>query len=260
MTNLQYEKVEKLARQKLKPNECPTCHSQLEEAEPGVEFRKNGTYKLHDQEYSCDCETQISLYRHYLLAGIGEQYMRLDWSEFTGSESAKEAVSAFINNWDGFKQHGLGIEFSSPKLGVGKTFAATYIGRTLIKDGEQVLFVPFLDVIGGYNRHDAEEFDDRLRSTTWLILDEVVPPWSTPQGHLFASSFEALVRHRQNHNLPIIMTTNLTSDDLQEHYPRTYSLLAAKQWRVEMGGDDYRHKIDLENLELAINKEVRPIV
>lgn len=260
MTNRQFDEVENHIRLKLKADECPTCHSVPFEDKEGYRNRDNGTYILHGEPHECDCETQINLYRHYTLAGIGEQYMRLPWSEYTGSQEAIDTVSIFLDKWQNFKQHGMGIEFSSPSLGVGKTFAASHLGMELVKRSERVLFVSFEELIAGYTREDEEEFDDLLRSITWLILDEVLPPSSESQGALFSRRFESVIRHRQNHNMPVIMTTNLTPKDFEKSYARTYSLLSAKQHRVEMSGPDFRSTLNSENLELMINDEVRPIV
>lgn len=261
LTNKETDQVDELVKAAgLHLDECPTCHSRNTQWEPDVYGRVNGTYKLWGVEYPCDCDDQIQLYRHYLLAGIGDQYQRLNWNDFTGSQEAKEAVSVFLDKWENFKQHGMGVEFSSPNLGVGKTFAATHLGKQLVQLGERVFFTPFLDIMGAYQREDADEYDEFLRNVTWLILDEVRPPWTDRQGALFSDRFEALVRHRQNYNRPVIMTTNLTPEQLNENYPRTYSLLEAKQVRVEMTGEDVRQgKIAQENLELLIAGEVRPI-
>lgn len=261
MTNRDFDRVNEIVRKSgLKPDECPTCHSRILEVAPGVEGRICGIYMLDGEAHECNCEDQITLYRHYLLAGIGDQYQRLDWSRFYGSENTKDAVEIFLDGWINFRNNGMGLEFSSPNLGVGKTFAATHVGKELIKHGEKVQFIPFLDVIRGYQRDDAQEFDDHLREVTWLILDEVVPPWTAAQANLFASSFEALIRCRQNYNRPVIMTTNLTPEELREHYERTYSLLEAKQIRVEMTGEDARQKmISHENIELVAAGEIRPI-
>jgi len=204
----------------------------------------------------------MQLRKHYLLANIGDQYMRLDWRDYDGAQSVRDSVDLYLDKWTGFKLNGMGVEFASPNLGVGKTFAATYVGKELIKRGELVYFKPFLEIISLYEkdpdyRHREE---DRLRDTTVLILDEVVPPVSTAQGQLFATKFEELIRHRQNFNRVTIMTTNLTPEKLRETYSRTYSLLEAKQMRIEMVGQDARMgKIAMENIELVANGEVRPI-
>lgn len=204
----------------------------------------------------------MALRKHYYLANIGDQYQRLNFADFQGSESVVDAVTVFLSKWDAFKINGMGLEFSSPNLGVGKTFAATHIGKELVKRGEKVYFLPFRDVIGLLNkelsyRNAAEQ---RLRDTTVLILDEVGTGISTAQHQLFADQFEELIRHRTNFNRVTIMTTNLTPEKLREEYERTYSLLEAKQIRVAMEGVDARQTfIDKENVELALNDERRPI-
>jgi DNA replication protein DnaC len=193
-----------------------------------------------------------------LLAGIGDQYQRLDWRDFRGTDSAREAVDLFLSKWTSFKLNGMGLEFNSPRLGVGKTFAATHVGKELIKQGESVYFVRFLSAVRALLEERDEEA--RLRDTPVLILDEIVPAMSEAQGDLFAMKLEELIRYRTDFNRVNIITTNLTPDKLHEAYPRTYSLLAAKQIRVEMDGEDARQSfIERENIELVANGEVRPI-
>jgi DNA replication protein DnaC len=156
----------------------------------------------------------------------------------------------------------MGLEFGGVGLGVGKTFGATYVGKELIKRGERVFFIPFLEVISLFQKEeeDRRDLERTLKETTVIVLDEVLGSSSSAQGQLFSSKFEELIRHRTNHNLVTIITTNLTAETLDELYPRTYSLLAAKQLRIDMTGIDRRRAdIAWENLELLANKEVRPI-
>lgn len=262
LTNSEFEEVERLAESAGIPlDQCPTCLAKTQKIAPGVYGFENGTYRFRGKEYDCDCQRQIELRKHYLLAHIGDQYLRLDWRDYDGPESVKESVALYLDKWTGFKLNGMGIEFTSPMLGVGKTFAATYVGKELIKRGERVYFKPFLEIISLYDQDPdyRRREEERLRDTTVLILDEVVPPITTAQGQLFSAKFEELIRHRQNFNRVTIMTTNLPPDKLRKTYERTYSLLEAKQMRIEMHGRDAREeKIAWENLELVANDEVRP--
>jgi hypothetical protein len=89
---------------------------------------------------------QMRLYRQYLAANIGTQYMRLDWADFR-NEDVRSTVTAWIDNWPSYKKLGMGLEFGGEGLGVGKTFSATHVGKELIKKGEKVYFIPFLDFI-----------------------------------------------------------------------------------------------------------------
>jgi DNA replication protein DnaC len=271
MTNAQYDEIEaKVKMMGGSLDRCPTCLSkpfkvQGDEERPGeAEGRIYGTYRYRGEQHECDCETQMALYRHYLAANLGEQYMRLDWNDFR-NEAVREFVNEYLAKFDSFKRHGMGMEFGGETLGVGKTFSATYVGKELVKRGHRVRFIRFLDFIRLTSRMQTNEDAphkeyDKLRSITVLILDEVRPPMAGGQAWYFADRFEELIRHRTDFNLPTIITTNLTESQLLEHYPRPYSLLAAKQIRVELTGQDARASwMGEHNLDLAINEEIAPI-
>lgn len=263
LTNDEYDCVSAIARKSGIPlSQCPTCGAKDIRVDENHYGWENGTYRLDGKELPCDCQTQMDLRKHYYLANIGDQFQRLNWSEWYGSQDAKDAVELYLNGWGNAKLNGMGLEFSSPQLGVGKTFAATHIGKELVKKGERVYFLPFLEVIGLLSKdldyRNTQE--DRLRDTTVLILDEVVPAISVAQRQFFAGRFEELIRHRTNFNRPTIMTTNLEPVDLHYEYPRTYSLLEAKQIRVEMDGEDARQgNRGMRNIELLANNEIEPI-
>lgn len=248
LSDTDYSIAERLARQSgIKLDTCPTCLDKE-------------SYRYRGVEYDCDCETQIALRARYLIANIGEQYMRLDWADYNGPDWVKKEVAGYLDQWQDFKQQGMGLEFGGKGLGVGKTFGATYVGKELIKQGQRVFFCPFVDMVSSFEKQDGEELEARMRETTYLVLDELLPPVSERQHHLYATRLEALIRHRTNHNLPTIITTNMTPEELDEEYPRTYSLLAAKQLRFDLTGADARRgKVAQENMELVLNREVRPI-
>ncbi len=236
---------------------CPTCKSKINDDDPVEEVPS--TYRFRGENLLCDCKAQIALFARYLLARIPEEYMRLDWSDYDGSPAAREFVDGYIAKWGNYRDHGLGAEFGGPKLGIGKTFAATHIGKELIKQRQQVYFIPFVEMVSAFERENGEEIENRIRMTPYVILDDIMPPVSERQKNFYHTRFEAIIRHRTNYNLPTIITTNLTSEELSGYYPRTYSLLAAKQKRIDMDGEDFRAFIGFENVELAENGEVRPI-
>jgi hypothetical protein len=247
-------------------NQCPTCLSKeqiLTTPEGGEYFaREYGTYTIDGVEYPCDCDQQINLRKHYLLANIGDQYMRLDWERDYRDEEVRDAVSAYIAAWPNLKLQGMGLEFSSPKLGVGKTFAATHVAKELIKLGERVYFMPFYEMVGVYALpvEERREVERQLLECSVLVLDEVIAPNTEAQSNLFSAKFEELIRTRTNWNRVNVMTTNLTPQKLHDIYPRLYSLLEAKQFRIEMDGEDARqYLVKPRNLKMALAQEVRPI-
>jgi DNA replication protein DnaC len=225
----------------------------------GVKQRINGTYKYLGKEYDCECDAQIALRSRYLVANIGEQYQRLDWDEWTGCPDTKAAVDLYLSEWEQFFRQGMGLEFYSSALGTGKTFAATHIGKELIKQGQSVYFIPFIEMVAAFDRQDSDYIANRVRESGFVILDEVIPPISEAQKSFFATQLEALIRHRTNNNLPTIMTTNMDQETLNAAYPRTYSLLSAKQMRQEVAGTDRRESIGIKEMEIIANGETRPI-
>lgn len=239
--------------------ECPTCHGHSIDVTDDVKGWISNGYRYKGEVHQCDCQMQIALRKHYLLANIGDQYQRLNWHDYRGDPAVLEPVEMFLDRWQSFKDNGMGLEFSSRNLGVGKTFAATYVGKELVKRGESVFFIPFLDTVRASIDHD-HDLTSRLRDSTVLILDEVVPPISDRQAQFFAGEFEEIIRHRTNFNRVTIMTTNIEPAELHKTFPRVYSLLSAKQLQVVMRGEDARRTIIAnENLELALNGEIRPI-
>lgn len=261
LSDEEWSRANALAR-KVPLERCPTCGSKPEVIpDSGGETHSSvGTFRYRGKEYECDCKLQRMLRTRYLVANIGDQYHVLDWNDFSGSPEVTDVVNDYIENWESFSAQGFGLEFGGAGLGTGKTWAAVHIGKELIKRRQEVYFIPFVEMVSAFHRDDGTEIEDRICQTPYVILDEISPAVSDRQREFFAFRFEAVIRHRTNYNLPTIITTNLGEDELHEIYPRVYSLLAAKQVRVDMAGEDAREGIVAkENLELIANDERRPI-
>lgn len=265
LSNLQFDEVERQAEKRgVDLRTCPTCKTRPEEPAPGVfVWPTDSTYRYMDEDHACDCEWQQSLRRHYLLAHIPIRYWTLAEMDYFGDPSALAAAKAYLDGWQGYKDQGIGMEFHSPKQGTGKTFLAAWIARQLVQRKESVYYIRFLSIMGLFDRPYEERKleEDRLWYTPVLVLDEVGPAISGPQGQYFAMEFENLMRARVDDNRVTIMTTNMTPEKLDEHYPRTYSLLAAKQLRHEIDGHDVRREGEalMLDMHVAENGEARPI-
>lgn len=237
--------------------ECPTCKTPRNEDGQW----QHGEHTLDGVLVPCDCEAQVELLQHYLLAHIPEQYLRLDWkTDFKGDERANLGVETFLKKWDTCRVLGIGIEFTGAGLGIGKTFAATAVAKELVKQGETVYFCQFNHFLNAVRYDKAEELE-AMRESKVLVLDEVQTPPVDALASVFANRFEEIVRYRTNENAVTIMTTNASEDEIREHYPRVYSLLRAKQlMQVEMAGNDARQNAARNrNWELVMNSEVPPI-
>lgn len=234
---------------------------------PGVWMHpEHPTYQLNGEVHDCDCERQDDLRRHYLLAGIPQQYWTLDWSDW-GNDSDPKALAAareYLDQWKTWRRHGVGLQFYSPRQGTGKTMLACLIGKELIKRRVKVQFSSFLDAVHLFTKpyEELKAVEERFRNIPVLILDDIIPAISLAQRDLWAMQLESLVRFRTDGNAVTIVTSNMMPDEIDEHYQRIGSLLAAKQKFIHIEGGDFRrfHDWDLEREHLIKSGEARPIV
>lgn len=235
-------------------NKCPVCLGK-------------GHYFYQDQRFDCPDDDyghpMLRLARLYWLAFIPLQYQLLLWEEFPHAE-AKEDIDGYIERFERLRLTGSGFTIVGKTLGVGKTWAATHILREVVKAGYDGHFVSFMAVKGYYDldNHDEREFlIDRVRTAEMLVLDEVKAPFSEAQRDFFEDKLEEILRVRTNMNFPTIVTSNMTDEDFERDYPRCFSLLAAKNQPLELGGVDARKSdaVWLNNAALAYKGESRPI-
>lgn len=231
---------------------CPTC-------------RGKGTYRLDDAEHPCDCEVQIMLQKHYFRANIGREYHDICLSHFEGPDQSTvvDAVTDYIERFDDNYHYGLGLTFNGP-LGTGKTFAMTCVLKELIKQGGNVYMVTFEELINiwGKSWQDPEAqrtLELKLRSTDVLGLDELRTDRRNEGGFL-ANGLDSVIRHRTANLLPTLITTNMKADEELVQFGKAYSLLAAKNLRVETHGHD-RRMMEVRRTNHLLSKlgERRPI-
>jgi len=107
-------------------------------------------------------------------------------------------------------------------VGTGKTFLACCIANRLLEEGVEVLFlvVPdFLDRIRAtydLQRPEYTEVDltDAAKAAPVLILDDLGAHHYTEWAR---QKIYSLVNHRLNHQLPVVVTTNISLEDLGEY-------------------------------------------
>jgi DNA replication protein DnaC len=230
---------------------CPTCHG-------------HGKYNLNFKTYECDCEVQKRLQQHYFSANIGREYHDICLTHFQGPDRAKvvPVVQAYIDNYEDNFHYGLGLTFNGP-LGTGKTFAMTCVLKELVKEGEDVYMVTFEELINiwgsSYRDDEAKRLERRLKTTHVLGLDELRTDARNSGGFL-SHGLDSVIRHRTANLLPTLVTTNMEPTDELDQFGKVYSLLAAKNRRVETHGHDRRMKeVRDENATLAARSERRPI-
>lgn len=262
LSDVDYERARATSSKSL--DICPTCGGRDKRIDgSGMKQWESPGYVLKGEHHACNCPAQMALYARYMLANIGEQYMRLDWDDFAGTAAADRQVRDYTAHWHNYLMHGFGLSFASVRQGVGKTWAATQIGKELVKQRQTVYFLDFVQMIDAFmgDHQEKRDVEARMREPTLLILDDVRAGISDRQTELYALKFEVVMRHRTNFNLPTIFTTNLTDVGFETEFPRIYSLISPKQMWIEMDGADYRKmsQTAAETTEMIFRGEVRPI-
>jgi DNA replication protein DnaC len=232
--------------------DCPTCH--------GL-----GKYRIDFVTHDCDCDLQILLQRHYFKANIGREYHDICLKDFDGEDTSSVVplCESYLKKFEDNFHYGVGITFSGP-VGTGKTFAMSSVLKELVKQGRKVHFVTFEELIDvwGSSWHDEKSkkrLQDTLKRAEVLGIDEVRTDPRNGSGFL-ANGFDSVIRHRTSNLLPTLITTNMNKSAELGEFFKVYSLLSARNERVETKGHDRRmREIRQRTFDLRNNGERRPI-
>lgn len=161
-----------------------------------------------------------------------------------GNERVSEIASRFAENFDTMRAGGKGLLFFGT-VGTGKTYAAACIANALIDRGIPVYMTKFADIrnIVQGMFEGRQEYFDRLSRYPLLILDDL----STESGSEYMQELVYnVIDGRYKAGLPLIVTTNLTAEQLKNPADitnqRTFSRLLEMCIPVEVKGDDRRRE------------------
>ena len=128
-------------------------------------------------------------------------------------------------------------------VGTGKTFLAACVANAVVDQGYPALVTNFFrlsNTISG-QRKDAQVYLDGLRAYDLLVIDDLAAERDT---EYMAELVLNLVDTRYRQGLPLIVTTNLTGEELRKpaelRRARTYSRLLEMCIPVEVKGKDRR--------------------
>ena len=130
---------------------------------------------------------------------------------------AKEYAARMAEN----QKNGYGLILSGT-YGTMKTTIAVAVLRKWLDDGHAGLLVPMCSLIDdlytmrALNKEEWARYEARIRSTPLLVLDDLGGE-NTDQGWVL-SKVDSIITERYNKMLPIIITTNLSKDELMGTY------------------------------------------
>ena len=166
------------------------------------------------------------------------------------NEKIINAAKNYVANFGEFRENGKGLLLFGT-VGTGKTYIAACIANALIDKGYPVLMTNFARIANTVSGmfEGKQEYYDSLNRFPLLILDDLSAERKTEYMQEIVFN---VIDSRYRANLPLIVTTNLTSEELKHpsdiSYQRTFSRLLEMCLPVNVEGKDKR----LEKLKADI--------
>ena len=165
---------------------------------------------------------------------------------FAADDKSNEKISNvginYVENFRKMREDGKGLLFFGT-VGTGKTFIAAAIANALIDKGYNCLVTNFSRLVNTIQGMYAgkQEYIDSLNRFDLLIIDDLAAERDTEYMN---EVVQMIIDNRYRAGLPLIVTTNLTSDELKNpadiKKQRTYSRLLEMTIPIEVVGSDRR--------------------
>lgn len=240
---------------------CEKCHTP-------VQCRKEFLGKMRILPCICKCRQEemrrekeeaearerMNLIRRMKTTGIQERHL-LDW-RFDVAEDTETIRWArqYVQNWKRVRAENLGLLLWGD-VGTGKSFVAACIANALLEQATPVLMTNFskiLNQMGGMYSDERYQYIASFNRYSLLIIDDLGIERSTEYAK---EQVYAVVDERYKANLPLIITTNLTINEIRNPDnvadARIYSRILEMCTPVHVGGSDRRQAVSRDKQELV---------
>jgi DNA replication protein DnaC len=179
---------------------------------------------LHPLDDNCCPDVKAEWVRTIEKAGINRRYHGANFHRLRPTRNEDEYAKAleYCANLEANIAAGRGMILRGP-VGTGKTTLGVAVLQEAIMQGKGVMFVPtasLLDNIFTLKATNIEEwarYEDRLRKAGLLLLDDLGTETDKSEGWVI-TKLDAIISERYNRMLPVLITTNLTSDGIRSKY------------------------------------------
>jgi DNA replication protein DnaC len=227
------------------PQVCPVCH--------GVGYVRMDVpveHPLFGKAQPCECkrrELQLRRIANLRQASNLQHLQRMTFNTFVtnraGASEIAESLQATLMDAYNYATNPKKWIIFTGAYGCGKTHLAAAIANYRIDQGQPVLFVVVPDLLdylrSAYAPNSPVSYDERfeqVRNVELLILDDLGTQNATPWA---AEKLYQLLNYRYNAELPTVITTNQSLDDLD---PRLASRLRDQEMvaLIPLYSTDYR--------------------
>lgn len=158
------------------------------------------------------------------------------------NQKMSDAMQNYVKHFDEFRAKGKGLLLFG-NVGTGKTFYAACIANALIDKGIPCLVTNFARIANTVQGlfEGRQEYYDSMNRFTLLLIDDLAAERKTEYMQEIVFN---VIDARYRSGLPLIVTTNLTREELQHPaditYQRTFSRLFEMCTPIEIDGKDRR--------------------
>lgn len=154
------------------------------------------------------------------------------------------AIKNFVEHFQTFREEGKGLLLFGT-VGTGKTYLAACVANELISKGIPCLVTNFARIASELQgTFEKQQYIDNLNSFPLLVIDDLSAERKTEYMQEIVFN---VIDARYRAKLPIIVTTNLTREELLNPadltYRRIFSRLFEMCTPIEVAGKDRRQKV-----------------
>lgn len=154
-----------------------------------------------------------------------------------------QAMKNYVDNFKMFREQGKGLLLYGV-CGTGKTYAACEVANALLDEGYSVIVTNFARILNNIqSTFEKQEYIDGLNEHSLLVVDDL----GIERGTEYAKEqVYNIVDSRYRAGLPMIITTNLTMDEMKNPETitdkRIYERILEKCHPIEVKGENRRRK------------------
>ena len=188
-------------------------------------------------------------------ANVPGLYLSKTWEDWKSDLVPMEMCRDYVGDLDHNFENGIGLHFHG-SYGTGKTMLACLVLKEAIRSfdhrkvplytGYFITFSELVDMFAGGWRDDLlkEKMEKMIRNVDFLVVDDLGKEFKAQKINLNQAALDSVLRHRVYEQLPIIITTNRSTNEIETDYGAgTMSLFREACKIINVTGKDYRQKI-----------------